>query len=274
MNGGALVTGGGQGLGKEIALRLAARGYAVHVTDIDATLAAQTAAEIGGLAWGSAVDVRCMDACRAAANQTVERAGSLELWVNNAGILETGPIWQHDMDLWHRVIEINLTGTLHGLSAALEVMRPNDGGHIVNIASLAGLVAVPGEAVYAATKHGVLGLSLSTLADLRVAGFTGIEISCICPDGIWTPMIYDRLQEPEAAMSFSGTLLQPGQVADLVEQVLDRPRPVTSKPVWRGVLARASATAPRLALRALPVIRALGRMQQRRLVRKGAPERK
>ena len=267
--GGALVTGAGQGLGKEIALRLGRRGYAVHVTDVDAALAAETARTIGDSAWSSHLDVRDADACAAAAQQTAERGGSLALWVNNAGVLETGPLWERDMDVWRRVLDINLGGTMHGMAAALEVMRPARRGHIVNIASLAGLVAVPGEAVYAATKHGVLGLSQSTLADLRSDGLADIDISCICPDGMWTPMLHDRLREPEAAMSFSGTLLRPERVADLCEKVLDRPRPVVSTPRWRGALARASSAAPRVMLKGLPATQALGRLQQRRLVKKG-----
>jgi NAD(P)-dependent dehydrogenase (short-subunit alcohol dehydrogenase family) len=269
MTGGALVTGAGQGLGKEIATRLAARGYAVHVTDINAALAEQTAQELGGHAWASPLDVRDLEACRAAAAETVQHAGSLQLWINNAGILETGPIWQHDMTVWHRVVDTNLVGTMHGMAAALEPMRESGCGHIVNIASLAGLVAVPGEAVYAATKHAVLGLSHSTLADLRAEGQRRIHISCVCPGGMWTPMLHDRLDEPEAAMSFSGALLQPARIADLVERVLDRPRPVRSAPRWRAGLARVSSAAPRLALQALPAMQAMGRRHQQRLRSRG-----
>ena len=113
------------------------------------------------------------------------------------------------------MFEVNALGTMHGTFAALEGdPRPVGHGHVVNIASLAGLAPVPGEAVYAATKHAVMGLSLSTLADLRVAGERGIHISCVCPDGMWTPMLFDKLDDPGAAMSFSGKLLQPGEVAD------------------------------------------------------------
>jgi hypothetical protein len=82
-------------------------------------------------------------------------------------------------------------------------------------------------------------------------------------------MLHDRLDEPEAAMSFSGALLQPSEVADLVERVLDRPSPVRSTPRWRAGVARASATSPRLALRALPLMQAMGRRQQRRLLGRG-----
>lgn len=270
----AVVTGAGQGLGRRIAGRLARLGYVVHVTDVDGALAQEAVSEIGAESRASTLDVRDGDACRSVARRVVEDHGGLDLWVNNAGVLETGPIWQGEMDTWERVIDINLVGTLHGLAAALEVMRPAGRGHVVNIASLAGLVAVPGESVYAATKHGVLGLSQSTLADLRCEGISGIDISCICPDGMWTPMLHDRLTETEAAMSFSGVLLGPDEVAEVVENVVKRPRPVVSAPRWRGGLARVSALTPRLALRLLPAMRAVGRAQQHRFLTKGVPARR
>ena len=89
--GGALVTGAGRGLGLEIARRLVERGHLVHVTDLSAELAARAAKELGPRAFASALDVRSFGACRAAASRTVRRAGSLEVWVNNAGVLVTGP---------------------------------------------------------------------------------------------------------------------------------------------------------------------------------------
>jgi NAD(P)-dependent dehydrogenase (short-subunit alcohol dehydrogenase family) len=269
---GALVTGAGRGLGREIALRLARRGYVVHVTDVDEVLAAEAAREIGDETgadvFGSALDVRDAEACRKAAVLTAEWGGGLGLWVNNAGVLVTGPAWEATDDARRLMFEVNALGTMHGTFAALELMRPAGRGHIVNVASLAGLAPVPGEAVYAATKHAVLGLSLSTLADLRVAGVKHVHISCVCPDGMWTPMLFDKLDDPGAAMSFSGKLLQPGEVADLVERVLDRPRPVSTSPQWRGVQARAFDLSPRLAMRGAPLVVRLGRLKQRSLRRR------
>lgn len=125
---------------------------------------------------------------------------------------------------------------------------------------------VPGEAVYAASKHAVIGFSLSTIADLRLAGIEGIDISCICPDGIWTPMLYDKLDDPGSALSFSGTLLQPEQVVEAVGRVLDRPRPVSALPRWRGIVARLASAAPQIGLRAVPLVVAQGKRKQRRML--------
>lgn len=265
---GALVTGAGQGLGREIAARLARRGYSVHVTDVDPALASRAADEIGADAFASTLDVRDQEACREAARLTSEWAGSLDLWVNNAGVLFTGPIWEATDEQRRLMYDVNALGTLHGTMAALDLMRPAGRGHVVNIVSLAGLVPVPGEAVYAASKHAVMGLSLSALADLRVAGLTDIHISCLCPDGMWTPMLHDKLDDPGAAMSFSGKLLQPAEVADLVEEVVDRPRPAVALPRWRGAQARLFDISPRLAMRSAPLVAKLARMQQRSAARR------
>jgi NADP-dependent 3-hydroxy acid dehydrogenase YdfG len=245
----------------------------VHVTDVDAEAARETAARIGRGAFSSVLDVRDAAACQAAARTTAERGGGLAVWVNNAGVLVTGPAWTNTPEQRQLMLDVNVGGVMNGTVAAIEEMRDHGGGQVVNIASLAGLVAVPGETVYAGTKHAVMGFSLSTQADLRRAGVRDIEISCICPDGIWTPMLEDKLDDPEAALSFTGRLLDPEDVAAAVDRVLDRPRQVTAVPRWRGAQVRLIDLAPGLALRALPLIVGQGRRAQRRFQRKGLPTR-
>jgi short-subunit dehydrogenase len=241
------------------------------VTDVDQAAAEQVAADLRETeanAFASVLDVTDADACRAVATEAAARAGALAVWVNNAGILATGPAWSHDDSTRRAMFEVNALGTMHGTIAALEVMRPAGRGHVVNVASLAGLTPVPGEGVYAATKHAVMGLSLSTLADLRVAGERGIHISCVCPDGMWTPMLHDRLDDPGAALSFSGTLLTPERVADVVVRVVDRPRPVTAVPRWRGAQVRALDAVPRASMALAPYVVRASRLLQRRTARR------
>jgi NAD(P)-dependent dehydrogenase (short-subunit alcohol dehydrogenase family) len=264
----ALVTGAGRGLGLEIARVLAARGMTVHLTDVEAELAKAAAEELGPPAFASALDVRDPEACRVAAAATVERAGSLDVWVNNAGILVTGHVWDHDPETRRTLFEVNTLGTINGTLAALERMRAAGAGHVINIVSLAGLGAPPGEALYSATKHGAIAFGLGTLADLRRAGFKGIHVSAVCPDGIWTPMIADKLDDPDAAPSFSGTLLRPEDVAPRVVRLLDRPRPVLAIPRWRGAFVRLFDAFPGLAVRVVPLFLADARRRQRRWKRR------
>ncbi len=259
----ALITGAGRGLGLEVARALAARGITVHLTDVDGAAAEAAAEALGGSAYGSELDVRDAEACRAATAATLERSGSLDFWVNNAGILVTGHVWDHDDATRRTMFDVNTLGTINGTLAALERMRQARRGHVINVVSLAGLGAPPGEALYAATKHGAIAFSLGALADLRRAGYDAIEVSAACPDGIWTPMIADKLDDPDAAPSFSGRLLRPEVVALEIAGLLDRPRPVLAIPRWRGVFVRLFDAFPGLATRLLPLWMADARRRQR-----------
>jgi NAD(P)-dependent dehydrogenase (short-subunit alcohol dehydrogenase family) len=264
---GAVVTGAGGGLGRAIAAELARRGYSVQVTDLDGEAAERAAAEIGGEAIGSALDVRDDIACRSLAAGTVTRTGSLDIWVNNAGVLFTGPSWEQDEATRRTMIEVNAIGTMSGTLAALEQMRPAGRGHVINVISLAGIVAAPGEVNYSASKHAAMAFTLGTLFDLRRSGIRGIDVSAVCPDGIWTPMLEDKLDDPEAAGSFSGHLLTPDQVAAAIGKLTERPRPVLILPRWRGPLLRFFDLFPSLGLRILPIVMADARRRQRRYKR-------
>ncbi|WP_067436533.1 SDR family oxidoreductase [Nocardioides jensenii] len=264
--GGGVVTGAGRGLGKEIARLLVARGHRVLVTDVDEATARATADELGHGAFAMAVDVRDHAQVEAARDAIVERAGGLEVWVNNAGVLVTGPAWEQDAAARNLMLEVNAIGTINGTVAAIGAMRGQGGGHVVNIASLAGITAVTGEAVYAASKHAVMGFSLSTAADLKAVGVKDIRISCVCPDGIWTPMLHDKLDDPGSALSFSGKLLQPEEVVDAIRRVLDKPKLVSIVPKWRGLVARAGDFLPEFGLAAVPLVVAQGRRVQKKML--------
>jgi NAD(P)-dependent dehydrogenase (short-subunit alcohol dehydrogenase family) len=258
-----VVTGAGRGLGREIALELGRRGFRVWATDIDADSAAQTAAEIGEDASSSALDVRNEAACRATAAEAARTGGGLDLWVNNAGVLFTGAAWEQSDEIRRLMLEVNALGTMNGTVAALEPMMAAGRGHVINVVSLAGLVPAPGEVNYSASKHASIAFTLGTLFDLRRAGIRGIELSAVCPDGIWTPMIEDKLDDPDTASSFSGQLLTPEHVAREVGKLTERPRPVLILPRWRGPMIRFFAAFPRLSLRLLPLVMADARRRQR-----------
>jgi NAD(P)-dependent dehydrogenase (short-subunit alcohol dehydrogenase family) len=258
----AVVTGAGSGLGRAIAAELAGRGYTVHVTDVDAGAAEDVAAELGEPARSSALDVRDEGACRGLA-ESIGRTGSLDLWVNNAGVFFPGPPWEQSAEVRQTMLDVNGTGLMNGTIAALGPMQAAGRGHVVNVVSLAGIVAAPGEVAYSASKHAAMAFTLGTLFDLRRAGYKGIELSAVCPDGVWTPMLEDKLDDPDSAPSFSGRLLTPGEVAKEVGKLTERPRPVLIVPRWRSPALRVFDLFPRLGLRLLPLVMWDARRKQR-----------
>jgi len=263
----AVVTGAGSGLGRAIALELADRGYQVRVTDLDGDAATKTAAEIGNDAIASALDVRDEAACRTEASAAAAPSGSLDLWVNNAGVLVTGPVWEQDEEARRTMLEVNTLGTMNGTAAALEQMRPAGRGLVINLISVGGLAAGPGVVDYCASKHAALAFTLGTLFDLRRAGIDGPKLSAVCPDGTWTPMLGDKLDDPHAAATFGGQLLTPEQVATEVGKLTERPRPLLVLPRWRGPVLRLIDLFPRLTLRLLPLLMRDARRRQRRYKR-------
>jgi NAD(P)-dependent dehydrogenase (short-subunit alcohol dehydrogenase family) len=249
----AVVTGAGSGLGRAIAVDLANRGFLVHATDLDAAAAARTAAEIGAGASAAELDVRDEAACRAAAAEATTRAGSLDLWVNNAAALITGPTWEQDEEARRTMLDVNALGTMNGTVAALDRMLPVERGHVVNVISLGGLVAAPGEVAYSAAKHAALAFTLGTRFDLRRSGVRGIEISAVCPDGIWAPEPEERREGPSAASS-SNHRGAAERVAVEVGRLVERPQALLTLPRWRGSVLRIFDLFPGLALRALPFV--------------------
>jgi NAD(P)-dependent dehydrogenase (short-subunit alcohol dehydrogenase family) len=257
MAGVAVVTGAGRGIGREIARRLAGRGYTVLCTDIDGAAAAETAELVGGLSLE--LDVRDPEAHRAAARAAAER-GPLEVWVNNAGVMSPGPAWAHSDEQVRLTCEVNVLGVIWGSRAAVEAMRARDieSAHIINIASLSALGPVPGLAIYSASKHAVLGFTGSLQGDLLDAGIP-ITVHALCPDAADTALLREHDHQPAAAINWSGPrLLTPDEVADHAVALLDSKRLVRTIPAWRGWGARAMAMAGRPALRMAPLLRKQG----------------
>src|SRR3954464_4828571 len=264
----ALVTGARGAMGLEIARRLVARGYEVAVTDVDEAGTTAAAEQLGERAWPLVLNVTDTEAVNAAADQVVERSGSLDVWVNNAGILLTGLAYEQPIDVHRRMLEVNAIGTMNGTLAAIERMRASGRGHIINLISLAGLAAATGIVGYSASKHAAIAFSLGMAADLRRGGLGGIHVSCVCPDGVWTPMINDKLDDPNDALSFSGVMMMPEEVAEHIERLLDKPKPVLAIPRWRGQFARFFDRHPKLSLRLTPLLMRDALRRQRAFKRK------
>lgn len=254
-----MVTGAARGIGRGIATRLVARGYAVVVTDVDADGARRTAAEIGAVA-GRGQDVR-EEATHAAVAAAAGEHAPLAVWVNNAGVGDDGALAELSSESVERLVGVNLLGPTYGMRAALAAFGPS-GGDIVNVASLSGLGPVPGLSLYAATKAAMVSLSTS----VAVEAPKGVRVHVLCPDGVDTDMVAGMQPHglARALVHSGGRLLTVAEVADAAVGLIGSRRVVLTVPSWRGGLMRTTALAPSVAMPALPVFRALGERVMRK----------
>ena len=182
----SIVTGGASGIGLAIARRLVDRGSRVVVADLDPDKAQRAAADLGTLATAATVDVGDAAAVRDLVDEAVARHGRLDLMVNNAGVAVGGLHEQLDQAHWDLALRVNLGGVINGINAAYPVMRAQRAGHLLNTASLAGLVPAPAMLPYTTTKHAVVGLSTALRAE---AAAVGVHVSVLCPGFVDTPLL-------------------------------------------------------------------------------------
>jgi NAD(P)-dependent dehydrogenase (short-subunit alcohol dehydrogenase family) len=183
----ALVTGAGSGIGRAIALELAARGAPLAVVDLHLTSAEETARRIteeGGEALPIQADVSNEEDARDAVQQAVGVNGTLGILVNAAGILDGyRPVHETDTEIWSRVLEIHLTGTYLLSKFALDLLSRQAAARIINISSVAGIVGAGGGAAYVTAKHGIIGLTRHMAMSYADRGIT---VNAICPGPIET----------------------------------------------------------------------------------------
>jgi NAD(P)-dependent dehydrogenase (short-subunit alcohol dehydrogenase family) len=186
----ALVTGGGRGIGRAIALAFAREGAQVAIAartcEQLASVAGEIKAECGTEVLHVACDVSDVESVKRMFAGVLERFGrGPDILVNNAGIAESAPFVKTGDEFWHRHLAINLTGTFYCTRAALPAMLERGWGRVINIASIAGKTGAPYIAAYTASKHGVLGLTRSVAVEVAAKGIT---VNAICPGYVDTEM--------------------------------------------------------------------------------------
>lgn len=182
----ALITGGGRGIGREIALTFARHGARIAVAARTAEQVEQVASEIGNGAIALVCDVADSESVTRMFSEMRERLGDADILVNNAGVAESATLVNTTDELWHRHLSINLSGTFYCTRAALPSMLKKGWGRVINVASIAGKTGAPYIAAYTASKHGVLGLTRSIAVEVAT---TGVTVNAICPGYVDTEMV-------------------------------------------------------------------------------------
>jgi NAD(P)-dependent dehydrogenase (short-subunit alcohol dehydrogenase family) len=212
----AVITGGASGIGRALAHAFAARGMHIVLADIDEqrmrTVEVELA-EAGSQVLPVVCDTSTEPSVQALAEATMSHFGAAHVLCNNAGVVGKGDPWRGPISTWEWVLGINLYGVIHGVRAFLPIMEDQGCGHIVNTASMAGLLAMPGSAPYAVSKAGVVSLTEGLFVELK-ARASAVSTSVLCPGFVktnlmdgqqWTARLGD---EPAATADPLGVMME------------------------------------------------------------------
>jgi NADP-dependent 3-hydroxy acid dehydrogenase YdfG len=266
----AFVTGGASGIGAALTTKLAAGGAEVWVADRQIGPAQELAQRLNSgetEAHAIELDVRDYASFENAVAEAVRQSGRIDYLFNNAGIGVAGEVDSYTLDDWNDVFDVNLRGVVHGIQAVYPIMIRQHSGHIVNTASMAGLVATAGQTSYTATKHAVVAISRS----LRIeAERHGVRVSVLCPGVIRTPILtggqYGRTNK--AGLSDEQILKQwqqlrpmpPEKFAERAIRAVLRGDAIIVVPAWWKVFWYLERLSPSLSMRLTK--RALTRMRE------------
>lgn len=233
----AVVTGGASGIGLALAEEFIGAGMKVVLADLDEPRLRDVESrlsESGADVTSVVCNTTREDDVYALAQTTLERFGAAHVLCNNAGIAGIGDAWNDPIELWARVLEVNVMGVVHGIRAFMPIMSDQGEGHIVNTASVAGLGPVPGAAPYAASKHAVVGLSESLFMELDLAG-SPVGVSVLCPAFVRTRLMeHEPTQVGVGFAAATNQLLRDGidggiEPSEVSRQVIDA---IRSRRFW------------------------------------------
>ncbi|HEY0975356.1 MAG TPA: SDR family oxidoreductase [Solimonas sp.] len=258
-----LVTGAASGIGAHLARELLARGARVCAVDINVeAMEALRALAPAERLMIERLDVRDPAQWQALIAKLRIHWGRLDVLMNVAGVLRLAYIDAFTADDVHLQLDINTKGVMFGTQAAARAMLEQGRGHIINVASLAGIAPVPGLALYSASKFAVRGFTLAAAFELREKN---IKVTAVCPDAVQTPMLDIQVDREEAALTFSGSR-SPLTVEDIGRAIFDRA--LTKAPLeimlptTRGVMAKFGSAFPSSSLGLFGFLRRIGRKRQ------------
>lgn len=256
------VTGAAHGIGAAFARLATARGWRVVLADVDAGAAGALAGSLGDRARAVALDVRDAAAWERALDEAWAQFGHVDVLVNNAGLLHGGRLLEQSPEALRHMLDVNLMGVVHGLRAGVPRLARQGGGHVVDVASLAGYVPLKGQAFYAATKHAVRALHHAFA--LEQAGGP-VTFTLVCPGAVDTAMLRRQIGADSNAMAFAGRALAPERVAEAIWRAATRrPREILLPPAG-GLGARLLGAFPALLARVTPRVERAGLAALRRV---------
>lgn len=259
-----IITGAASGIGRGLSESLAWSGARVVVADLDGAGAQRVASGIGERATARQLDVADAAAVEALVGEVVAAHGRLDYIFNNAGYAVHGESLDSTVEQWRRIVDVNLMGVVHGSLAAYRVMAEQGHGHIVNTASLAGLVGSVSFSSYAMTKAGVVMLSRM----LRFEGLDrGVRVTAVCPGfiktGIYESATYNRIDQKAAFKQIPFPLMELDAAVDRILRGVARNKELIVFPAYARIFWWLTRIAPRLTVPThLKVIRALRRIRQ------------
>ncbi|MCE5291512.1 MAG: SDR family NAD(P)-dependent oxidoreductase [Nocardiaceae bacterium] len=235
----AVVTGAGSGIGRALALELAARGARLSICDVDADGLAATAEQVasrGAPVHTASVDVSDREAVNAYAASVVEHYGEVDIVINNAGIAgDVGPFVDADLETFGKVLGVNLWGVIHGTKAFLPHLIASGDGHLVNMSSVSGIVAQPMGSAYCTSKFAVRGFTEAVAVDLLLAGHP-VKVTVIHPAGVATRLASSALERARSS-GLAVTRDLERRVATYNEKLLTMPPEKAARIILDGVAA-------------------------------------
>jgi short-subunit dehydrogenase len=230
------ITGAARGIGRATAAALVREGATLAIADLDEDLARTTAKQLGGAVSAWRLDVTDHDAFTAVLDEVERQLGPIDVLINNAGVMPIGNFEDDSHESAYRQFAVNVFAVMHGTREAISRMKPRGRGHIVNLASMAGVVPTPGAATYCASKHAVVGLCESLDWELRG---TGIDLSYVLPSLVNTELAAG------VRHSRAANVIEPEVVAREIVKALKFPKLAVFAPPSMGVITRTSGLMPR-----------------------------
>jgi short-subunit dehydrogenase len=263
----AVITGAAGGIGWSVAHLFAYHGAILVLTDIREQAIAELRDSLNKYNVKTLAvvhDVADPHSWCSLMRRVIKSYGRVDIMVNNAGVVQPGATEDLALHEVHQQVSVNFLGTIYGCQAALRVMKAQKSGKIINMASLGGIVPMPGEAVYSATKSAIRGYSLSLYAELLGSP---VEITVVCPDSVATPQLAYELKHDEAVLSFIGKPLKPDCVAKEILDAALKDKPEKLIPSGMGVFSRTGMAFPRMFFVLFPILKKIGQRTMKKMRR-------